>query len=84
VSAYTVLRLLHAPVARFFGIEHQTAMVLAMAAVHVGWARAARAADARRKYRTLIVTLLIFFAIAAWAIPWPGRVVGRPLFRTTF
>ena len=41
---------MQAPVARFFGIEHETAMVLAMAAVHVGWARAARAADARRKY----------------------------------
>ena len=75
---------MQAPVARFFGVEHETAMVLAMAAVHVGWGRAARAADARRKYGTLIVTLLIFFAIAAWAIPWPGRVVGRPLFRTTF
>jgi len=75
---------MQAPVARFFGVEHETAMVLAMAAVHVGWARAARAADPRRKYRTLLVTLLVFFAISAWAIPWPGRVVGRPLFRTTF
>ena len=58
------------------------AMVLAMAAVHVGWARAVRA-DARRQHRTVMVTLLVFFAISAWAIPWPGRVVGRPLFRTT-
>ena len=75
---------MQAPVARFFGVEHETAMVLATAAVHVGWTRAARAADPRRKYRTVIVMLLVFFAISAWAIPWPWRVVGRPLFRTTF
>ncbi len=31
--------------ARFFGIEHQTAMVIATAVAHIGMGRAKRAAD---------------------------------------
>jgi hypothetical protein len=71
-------------VARFFGVEHQTAMLLAAVAVYVGRVRAKRAIDSRRRHRTMLVAMLVFFALALWAIPWPWRIVGRPLFRTTF
>jgi hypothetical protein len=71
-------------VARFFGVEHQTAMLLAAAAVYIGRVRAGRAADARRRHRTMLVAMVIFFAFALWAVPWPWRIVGRPLFRTEF
>jgi hypothetical protein len=67
---------------RFFGIEHQTAMVLAITAAHVAWHRVRRASNTAASHRTLLIGLLVFFAFALWAIPWPWRPYGRPLFRT--
>jgi hypothetical protein len=69
------------PITRFFGIEHETAMVIAFVAAHVGRVRARRAIDPRRKQRATLVSLIVFFVVVAWAIPWPWRAVGRPLFR---
>ena len=71
-------------VARFFGVEHGTAMLLAMVAVNIGRVRAKRALDSHARHRATLVTMLVFFALALWAIPWPWRIVGRPLFRTSF
>ena len=71
-------------VARFFGVEHQTAMLLAATAAYIGRARAKRAIDSTRRHRITLVAMLIFFALALWAIPWPWRIVGRPLLRTGF
>ena len=67
--------------ARFFGAEHQTAMLLAFVVAHLGRLRARRAADDGARHRILRTTLLLFFALVAWAIPWPWRSFGRPLFR---
>jgi hypothetical protein len=69
--------------ARFFGVEHETAMLLAFITAHVGRALAKRAPSDTRKQRIMRTTLLVFFAIIAWAIPWPWRSFGRPLLRTT-
>jgi hypothetical protein len=69
-------------VARFFGIEHQVAMVLAAVAAQVGRSRASRALEPLRRHRTMLVAMLVFFALTLWAVPWPWRIVGRPLFRT--
>jgi hypothetical protein len=70
-------------VARFFGIEHETAMLLAFIAVHVGRLRSKRALDGAATHRTMRTALVIFFALVLWAIPWPWRAAGRPLFRST-
>lgn len=71
------------PGARFFGIEHQVAMFTATAVAHIGIDRAKRAAGPAR-HRTVLMAMLVFFAIVMWAIPWPSRPYGRPLFRTTW
>lgn len=71
-------------VSRFFGVEHGTAMLLAATAAYIGRIRAERAIESRRKHRAMLAAMLVFFALALWAIPWPWRIVGRPLFRTTF
>jgi hypothetical protein len=71
-------------VARFFGVEHGTAMLLAATAAYVGRVRAKRAIDSRRRHRIILIAMVVFFALALWAIPWPWRVAGRPLFRTAF
>ena len=69
--------------ARFFGMEHETAMLLAFVAAHVGRVRIRRAAEAHAKHHALLASLLFFFALALWAIPWPWRAIGRPLFRVS-
>ena len=74
---------MRSPVARFFSIEHETAMLLAAAAVHVGWQRSKRAPTGAQKHRYVATAIIIFFGLLLWAIPWPWREVGRPLFRTT-
>ncbi len=66
--------------ARFFGIEHETAMLLAFVTAHVGRAVSKRAPESR-KQRILCTTLLVFFVFVASAFPWPWRAIGRPLFR---
>lgn len=70
-------------VARFFGIEHETAMLLAFIAAHVGCARSKRARPDMRKHSIMLTALVVFFLVLLWAIPWPWRAIGRPLFRTT-
>ena len=70
--------------ARFFGVEHQTAMLMATAVAHIGWVRAKRAPSGPVRHRIMRTTLLVFFAFVLWAIPWPWRPYGRPLFRTTW
>jgi hypothetical protein len=69
------------PVTRFFAIEHETAMVIAVAIAHVGRVRIRRAPDAASKRRAAIAWTLVFLAILLWAVPWPWRATGRPLFR---
>ena len=74
---------MRSPVARFFGIEHETAMLIAAIAAHLGRDRAKLAATDATKHGIVALAMTIFFALLLWAIPWPWRVVGRPLFRTT-
>jgi hypothetical protein len=70
-------------VARFFGVEHETAMLLAFIVAHAGWHRARQAMAGTSKRRVMGAAMVLFFALVLWAIPWPWREVGRPLFRTT-
>jgi hypothetical protein len=70
-------------VARFFGAEHETAMALAFITAHVGWHHASRGTVDVGRHRTMRTAMVIFFLLLLWAIPWPWREVGRPLFRTT-
>jgi hypothetical protein len=69
------------PTARFWAVEHITAMFGAIILAHVGrvLARKARSADAKR------LRLLVCFSVATVlmiaGMPWPGRPGGRPLFR---
>jgi cytochrome bd-type quinol oxidase subunit 1 len=74
---------MRSPVARFFAVEHNTAMLIGAAVVHIGAQRAKRAAGASGKHRAMLIAMLIFFPLLLWAIPWPWREVGRPLFRMT-
>lgn len=68
---------------RFFGIEHITAMFLAVAVAEIGAARARRARDDRARHKNMLVASLGFLLLVAAGMPWPGLAHGRPLLRMT-
>jgi len=69
------------PTARFWAVEHITAMMAAVIVAHVGrvLARKARTPDAKRS--RLLVCFGIALLLVLAGMPWPGRPGGRPLFR---
>ena len=66
---------------RFWSVEHWFGMVIGIALVHVGIARAGRAPDGPRKHRILAVFFVLAMIAILAAIPWPGRPGARPLIR---
>lgn len=66
---------------RFFGIEHVTTMVVAMAVLHAGRTRAKKASADRLRHRGFALAAFFSLALMASAIPWPGLRHGRPLVR---
>lgn len=69
------------PQLRFWAVEHWPVMLLAVASAHIGNARSKKAPDDRTRYRRLAVWATVALVLVLVSIPWPGRVVGRPLFR---
>jgi high-affinity nickel permease len=64
------------PVARFFSIEHSTAMILAIILVHIGRSYAKKnIPDAMKHKRTLLFFGLALLIILI-SVPWPFREVG--------
>lgn len=68
------------PALRFFGVEHITTMLLAVAAAHVGHTRARRAAEDSRA-RIVWRSQALWLLLTVVSIPWPALDIGRPLFR---
>ena len=69
------------PGARFWAVEHATAMMFAVVIVHVGrvLGRKASSANARRGHLLLCsIAALVAMVIAT---PWPGLSNGRPFLR---
>jgi hypothetical protein len=65
------------PALRFWAVEHLTAMIFALALVHIGAARARRATEPAAKRRTMLVFFGIATVVVAWAIPWKSRPMLR-------
>lgn len=68
------------PTLRFFGVEHVFTMVIAVAVAHVGRVRSKRK-EGKARYRTTMITQIVFIVLVLIAIPWPGLDIARPLFR---
>lgn len=66
---------------RFFGLEHPTMMLLAVALLHVGRTRAEKAQSKKDKHRAATCWTLAALLVVLSSIPWPGLRHGRPLFR---
>jgi len=67
---------------RFFGLEHPTMMVLAVALLHVSRLRGKKATTSRDQHRVAMRWTLAALLVVCSSIPWPGLRHGRPLLRT--
>ncbi|GAC1351417.1 MAG: hypothetical protein NVS3B20_04420 [Polyangiales bacterium] len=70
------------PVARFFGMEHGFAMLVALVVAHVGRVRSKKyeTSDYRR-HRVMAIASGIYLLIVLAMMPWPWLEYGRPLVR---
>ena len=69
------------PTARFWAVEHISAMLLAVVFAHVGRVLARKAATADKKRARLLTWFGLATVLTMIGMPWPGRAGGRPLFR---
>ena len=68
------------PELRFFAVEHTAMMVVAIALVHVGYARAKRAMDDASRHKAVAIYFGLALVAVVAAIPWPFRApIGRSL-----
>jgi hypothetical protein len=69
---------------RFFGLEHVTMMIAAVAFVHVGRARSKAVTDERLRFRRVFAWTMAALIFVLSSIPWPFFPVARPLMRFGF
>jgi hypothetical protein len=61
---------------RFFGLEHPLQMTIALGLAHLGWARARKSVETRKKFRWAVICYTLAALAILIAIPW-----WRPLLR---
>src|SRR3954469_21829796 len=64
------------PVARFFAVEHITAMVFAIIFIHIGKAQAKKKIADNIKHRRTVIWYLLALIVILISIPWPFMQVG--------
>jgi hypothetical protein len=69
------------PAARFWAVEHTSAMLAAVVLAHVGRVLARKAATPAAKRTRLLICFGLATALMIIGMPWPGRPGGRELFR---
>src|SRR4051812_48506110 len=67
--------------ARFWAVEHVTAMFAAIALAHVGRVLARKAVSPAAKRSRLLICFGLATVLMFVGMPWPGRPGGRPYFR---
>lgn len=72
------------PVARFFSIEHTTAMIIAIVLVHVGYNYSKKNIPDSLKHKRTLLYFGLALLIILISIPWPFREVGSLTNRTWF
>ena len=69
------------PALRFFAVEHVALMFAAVVLAHVGRVLARKARTAEQKRSRLLICFVLATIAMLLAMPWPGMISGRPLFR---
>ncbi len=66
---------------RFWTVEHPFGMIVGVVLAHIGRARTRRTTDAVKRHRAALIFFTLALVVILLSIPWPGREIGRPLFR---
>lgn len=64
------------PVQRFFVMEHNVGMLIAIVLIHIGKAQGKKAIADRAKHRRTMIFYLLALLIILVSIPWPFRALG--------
>ncbi|MES2769864.1 MAG: hypothetical protein V4596_12025 [Bdellovibrionota bacterium] len=64
----------------FFTIRHGLTMIFALGLFHIGKARARKSPEEKR-FKIYSIVFGLVFVIVSSAIPWPGLIYGRDLFK---
>jgi heme A synthase len=63
-------------VLRFFLVEHNTIMLIAIVLITIGYSRSKRLADDAKKFKSVRLFYLIGLILILIGIPWPWRNLG--------
>jgi hypothetical protein len=69
------------PITRFWMVEHAVMMLIAAGVFHMGKAITRKRTTGPRRQLFTFIYVLVGLLLVCSAIPWPSRVMGRPLFR---
>jgi len=64
------------PTMRFYAVEHNVGMIIAIALLHIGKAQGKKNITDIRKHRRAFWFYLIALVIILLSVPWPFRVAG--------
>ena len=62
--------------ARFFAVEHITAMIIAIIFVHIGYAYSKKQVPDVSKHKRAVIFFGLALLLILIAVPWPFRAVG--------
>lgn len=65
---------------RFYSMEHEIMMLIAIILVSIGYSRGKRKTEAPQKFKTIFIFYLIGLVVILLAIPWPFRFPGAGWF----
>lgn len=63
--------------ARFYAVEHQAGMLIAIILIHIGKAQARRPVGDKVKHRRTMIFYFLALLIILVSIPWPFREIGQ-------
>jgi len=69
------------PELRFFLVEHQIGMIIALVLAHIGRSRSKKAKTDAARFKSAALFYGLSLVIMLLSIPWPGMPAARTLFR---
>lgn len=76
ISASGMAAVMQNPVSRFYAVEHNVGMIIAIALIHIGKAQGKKNLPDVKKHRRAFWFYLIALLILLLSVPWPFRAAG--------
>jgi hypothetical protein len=64
------------PITRFYGVEHMTALIIAIVLIHIGKAQNKKAISDKVKHSRTAILYTIALLVILLSIPWPFRDIA--------